>query len=248
MSKKQRVKDFNRENMPFRIYDFNDGKYSLGLPVDFLDGPFEGYRQEAFDQYAKSIGEEENTFGSGYDWEKVFQKVFEQEKELQEIDFDSEAGGFYCNCNKFEVLESLGQRFKQMCDDAEKFTQMVVDALTASYQEDDYHEDNRTVKWYMQDVTRAKIEIVTKHYHLVLAERQGREILKGKNSEVYEAKTDQNVLISAKALHGLRVNKIQYDLDNNHVFMEATTDDDEALLLVQQSKDIQDEQEMKITM
>jgi len=229
----ERVEKFNNENKPFRIYDFNNGKYSLGLPVDFLDGPYEGYRQEAFDQYAKSIGEAANTFGSGYDWEKVFQTVFEQEQELQEIDFDSEAGGFYCNCNKFEVLESLGKRFREMCEDKERFNQLVVESLAASYQEDFYHVDNKTVKYYLQDITRAKIEIKTKNHHLILENGQGQEVWKGKNVEVHEKNKNSLVRIVARVLLHLKVNYIQYDMDNNHVSMKATETDDGELVLSQ---------------
>ena len=51
MNIKSRIEAFNRENQPFNIYDFEDGKYGLSLSIDFSNGPFKGYRQEAFNQY-----------------------------------------------------------------------------------------------------------------------------------------------------------------------------------------------------
>lgn len=232
----ERIEKFNDANKPFGLMDYEDGNYGLSLRVDFLGGLFEGYRQEGFDKYAISVGEPIKkgglyTHGSGYDWERVFKKVFEQEKALEEIEFDSEAGGFYCSSERLEVLEELGQRFKTMCEDKEKFEQTVVEALTASRQEEVYHFNNRTIKYYLQDFPRSKFEIVTQNYHFVLTEDQGREMVRGKNIEVYEKNTDASVMVVTKTLFNFQVNKIECDWDNGRVFMKATLHDDSSLLM-----------------
>lgn len=135
----ERIEKFNNENEPFVLMDFGNGQFSLGLFLCNDSGPYKDYCQEAFNQYAISVGEEVKeegfyTHGSGYEWESVFKKVFEQEQVLDEIEFDSEGGGFYCYSNKLEILEDLGRRFKEMCDNKEKFKQLVVETLTDSYQ------------------------------------------------------------------------------------------------------------------
>ena len=241
VSVNERIEKFNHENEPFELMDFENGQFSLGLFLCNDSGPYKDYCQEAFDQYAISADEEvtegaSSTHGSGYDWEIVFKKAFEREQALDEIEFDCEAGGFYCYSDKLEILENLGQRFRKMCDDKEKFKKLVVEALTVSYQEELYHVDNKTVKYYLQDITRAKIEIKTKNHHLILEGGQGREVLEGKNIEVHERKINSSVTVLSKALLHLKVNDIQYDLDNNHVSMEANEEDD-ALIFVRQTEE-----------
>lgn len=244
MNIKSRIEAFNRENQPFNIYDFEDGKYGLSLSIDFSNGPFKGYRQEAFNQYAISVGDPVKkgklyTHGNGHEWQRVFKKVFEEEKELEEIEFDSEAGGFYCRSENLEVLEKLGQRFKTMCGDKEKFTQIVDEALTAAYQDEQYHFNNKTLKYYLNEILNWDIEIVTRNYHFFMDGDQRRKMVRGKNTEVYEKNTDSLVMVVAKNLYNLRTNNVKYDWDNGRVLIKAIKDDDTSLLL-EQAEEIQE--------
>lgn len=233
---KERIEKFNSENRPFDIFDFEDGKYGLSLSMDFSNEPNRGYRQEAFDQYALSADVPVKqrglyTYGSGHDWERVFIKVFEHEKALEEVEFDSEAGGFYCRSNKLEILEELGQRFRAMCEDKEKFKQIVVESLTASFQEERYHADNKTVKYYLQDFSRFGIQIVTRNYHFVFSKEHRIALERGKNIEVYEKNKDMLVTIATKKLYNFKVNEFLPNWDKRQVVMKATLDDDTVLLL-----------------
>ena len=130
----QRVEEFNAANAPFRLMDFEDGHYSLSLNISFLAPPYTNYGQKAFDVYAVQTGEPAKrddlfTRGSGYDWESVFQKVFENDPLLQKVEFDSEAGGFYCYSRDLSALEKLGSRFKALCQEPQKFQDTVCIAL-----------------------------------------------------------------------------------------------------------------------
>lgn len=131
---RERVKAFNQSNKPFRIRAFDGGRYSLSLPLSFLDPPYTNYGQNAFDAYAALCQSDPKcdgvfTMGSGYDWERVFQAAFQNEPLLDAIRFDSEAGMFCCYTEDLYALEELGSRFKTMCDDEIPFREFVCDAL-----------------------------------------------------------------------------------------------------------------------
>ena len=79
MNIEQRIKAFNRANPPFYLVEHDDGTFSLCLAFSFLRGKYAGFGQDAFNQYAKQIGEPVKedgfyTHGNGYEWESVFKK------------------------------------------------------------------------------------------------------------------------------------------------------------------------------
>lgn len=134
MDIEQRINKFNRENPPFYIVDHENGKYSLCLPFTFFEGEYENYGQEAFNRYALEIGDPVMdgrmfTHGSGYEWQAVFEKAFEGDPESGGIDYDCEAGGFFCYAESLSVLEDFGARFRAVCMDGEKFAELVSTAL-----------------------------------------------------------------------------------------------------------------------
>lgn len=135
MDSKQRINKFNTENRPFYIVDHKNGEYSLCLAFSFLEGEHKNFGQEAFNRYALEIGEpvmEDRglfTHGSGYEWQTVFEKAFECDPGSGKIQYDCEAGGFFCYSESLPVLEDFGRRFRAVCVDGEKFAELVSAAL-----------------------------------------------------------------------------------------------------------------------
>lgn len=135
MDIRQRINRFNRENRPFYIVDHDSGRYSLCLALSFLPKEYEHFGQEAFNRYAAEIGEPAVidgrgfTHGSGYEWEHVFAKAFEGDPDSGRIEYDCEAGGFFCYSESLSLLERFGARFRAVCMDGEKFAQLVSTAL-----------------------------------------------------------------------------------------------------------------------
>lgn len=127
MEIKQRIEKFNQEQTPFYIVDHDDGAFSLCLPLAFLSGEYDQYCQDAFDAYAAEIGEPAysqnglKTHGSGYEWEAAFRETFKEDANIKNILFDCEAGGFFCYANDLSLIEDFGRRFKDICEDAERF-------------------------------------------------------------------------------------------------------------------------------
>ncbi|MCM1218746.1 MAG: immunity 51 family protein, partial [Lachnospiraceae bacterium] len=111
------------------------GRYSLCLALSFLPKEYEHFGQEAFNRYAAEIGEPAVidgrgfTHGSGYEWEHVFAKAFEGDPDSGRIEYDCEAGGFFCYSDSLSLLENFGARFRAVCMDGEKFAQLVSTAL-----------------------------------------------------------------------------------------------------------------------
>ncbi len=131
MTVNERINKFNEENAPFCIQKNDNGKYTLHLPNNYIANISEGYCQAAFDAFAIEIREnpKECLFGSGYDWESVFQEAFKNDANIGRIEFDSECGGFYCNCDSLDIISDFGKRFKAMCEDIENFTPIVSRAM-----------------------------------------------------------------------------------------------------------------------
>lgn len=131
----QRINKFNRENPPFYIVDHENGKCSLCLPFTFLTGEYKNFGQDAFNRYALETGDPVMddlglfTHGSGYEWQTVFEKAFEGEPGSGSIEYDCEAGGFFCYSESLPVLEDFGTRFRAVCMDGEKFAELVSTAL-----------------------------------------------------------------------------------------------------------------------
>lgn len=130
----KQIQKFNLENEPFFIMDFENGRFGLGLSFPFLKPPYANYGQTAFNAYAVQSGHtpvRDGMFvrGSGYDWDEVFQKAFEGDPQLGRIEFDSEAGGFYCRSRDLSALIDLGSRFKAICEDEQSFEELVCTAL-----------------------------------------------------------------------------------------------------------------------
>ena len=128
MNIQERITFFNRSNAPLSIVAHDNGKFSLGLE---LNGD---YGQSAFNRFAEQIGDpvKQNglyTHGSGYEWETVFRKAFEDDPRLSQIAFDCEAGGFFCYTNDLTLLMNFGQRFRILCEDQNRFSELVCTAL-----------------------------------------------------------------------------------------------------------------------
>ena len=133
----EKIQEFNEANRPFYIVDHDDGEYSLCLTFSFLNGEHEDYGQEAFNAYAREIGEPVQdsrgfyTHGNGYEWEAAFRKAFENDPKINQIKYDCEAGGFFCYSKNLDVLKDFGTRFKSLVEDTEKFTKVVSEGIKA---------------------------------------------------------------------------------------------------------------------
>lgn len=129
MDIRQRINKFNKENRPFYIVDHESGRYSLCLALSYLPKEYEHFGQEAFNRCTAVTGGRRFTHGSGYEWEHVFVKAFEGDPDSGRIEYDSEAGGFFCYSDSLSLLEDFGARFRDICMDGEEFAQLVSRAL-----------------------------------------------------------------------------------------------------------------------
>ena len=119
MNIKQEIAEFDAACKPFYLVDHDNGTFSLCLAFSFLDYD---YGQEAFNAYAREIGvpvrDEYGVFsyGNGYEWAAAFKEAFKNDPNLSKIQFDCEAGGFFCNSKDLAVIKNFGQRFKALVD------------------------------------------------------------------------------------------------------------------------------------
>ena len=185
MNIKERINKFNQANAPMYIVNHGDGEYSLCLPLCFLPKPYRHFGQEAFNQYAKQIGEpvmEQGayTHGNGYEWETVFKKAFEKNNDLNKIDFDCEAGGFFCYSEDLSVLESLGSQFRNICLDKEGFAELVSTALKeAVFRKKEEEKLSDTLRGFFMECPKSEAEIRTPDGDIRLTAEQGQQLLNG---------------------------------------------------------------------
>ena len=131
MSKQNEIKAFNTECEPFYIVSHDDGSFSLCLSLSSLTDEYEDFGQEAFNAFATERGEPVKdgygryNRGSGYDWQAACKKAFENHPNINDIKFDSEAGGFFCYSYNLEALKDIGKKFKALAEDTEEFTKVI---------------------------------------------------------------------------------------------------------------------------
>lgn len=134
MNIKQEIAEFDATCKPFYLVNHDNGTFSLCLAFSFLDYD---YGQEAFNAYAREIGVPVRdeygvySYGNGYEWAAAFKEAFKNDPNLSKIQFDCEAGGFFCNSKDLAVIKNFGQRFKALVDDPEAFTKVVSDGIRA---------------------------------------------------------------------------------------------------------------------
>ena len=135
MNTEKQIENFNNANAPFYVVAHDDGRFSLCLPIALLSDEYYPYCQTAFDNYAKEIGDEVcderglKTHGNGYEWDAAFREAFADEPNIGRIIFDSEAGGFFCNCDDLQILTGFGSRFKKICENTEVFTKTIAEGI-----------------------------------------------------------------------------------------------------------------------
>ncbi len=133
--KEQEIRTINEQIKPFDIQMQTLGDYYLALRFSFFEGDDAGYGQDAFDAYAASKGEEPvdehgcHVHGSGYDWDEVFRYVFKDTTGFDKLEFNSEAGCFFCDCVDLELLKQCAVTMKELCDDKERFAELAHEAL-----------------------------------------------------------------------------------------------------------------------
>lgn len=225
MNVKERIEVFNEENRPFYLVDLEDGKFSLCLPLDCLRGEYEDFGQAAFDAYAIEIGEPPvddrgiQTHGNGYEWEAAFYQAFADDPNIDKIMFDCEAGGFFCDSTDLSLLEDFGKRFKEICEDTERFKPIVSEGIkNAEARQAEKEHLMRTVKGRLMWRPQSTFDIMTPDGNIRLTPEDTKQLLDGTMQFV---KID-NVTYAAYELLDQEITNMQVDIfDHNLIRMKT---------------------------
>jgi len=224
MDIKQRLQAFNDDNKPFYIVDHDDGTFSLCLSLSFLGEEYAGFGQEVFNRYASQIGDPVTkrglyTHGSGYEWENVFKKAFENEKDIGKIAFDCELSGFYCYTHELALLEDFGSRFRAIVEDTDGFARLVSEALSeAAVREKAEEELRSTLRGFLMEHPKSKAEIMTPDGYVCLTAEQGRQLLNDSNGTVLI----EGITCSVEELLSQKIVCVQQDLFDDELFKIKT--------------------------
>lgn len=221
------IKDFNETNQPFYIVDHENGEYSLCLAFSFLREDLRDYGQEAFNAYAREIGEPVAdargfyTHGDGYEWEAAFRKAFENDPNIGEIEYDCEAGGFFCGSKNLSALADFGSRFKALVDDTEKFTKVVSEGIKAEEQQQKaFDEIKNKVKGRLISNKESHFNIRTIHGDIHLSPGDIKDIMEGSVERI----TVGDTIMSIDDFLMQDASKIQADFFNPNTFQLITND------------------------
>lgn len=186
MTIKEQINAFNKENAPFYVVSHDNGNFSLCLAFSFLKDDMENYGQEAFNAYAREIGEPVvdkqgfYTHGSGYEWDAAFKEAFKDDTNIDKIHFDSESGAFFCDCTDLSILMDFGTRFKSIVEDTEKFTQVVSDGIKADkLRQEAYEAVQYKIKGRLMDYSDWTFMVRTAQGDIRLTPGDIRDLLEG---------------------------------------------------------------------
>lgn len=228
----KRIEELNKDLDPFYLVSHDDGMYSLCL---YINGLKDDYGQAAFDAYAKEIGEpirDEQGFysyGSGYDWEAAFREAFKDDPNLKRIRFDCEAGGFFCDGFDLEMMADFGKRFKELCEDTERFIPIVSEGIRQEkYRQAEAERVSHTVRGHILQHPFAKFEIQTQQGNFKLKAGKGKKLLDGTLTGV--TSKAGGVELTADEFLDQTVTASQRDLfDDNSYKLKAETEQEETL-------------------
>lgn len=227
MTENKTIKEFNEANRPFYIVDHENTEYSLCLTFAFLRGELKDYGQEAFNAYAREIGEPVQdsrgfyTHGNGYEWEAAFRKAFEDDPNIGHIKYDSEAGGFFCYSKKLDVLSDFGTRFKAIVDDIEKFTKVVSVGIKAQEkQQAEFAEIEHKIKGRLITHAESYFNIRTVYGDIHLTSCDIKDIMDGSVEKI----TIGNMTMPISDFLMQDAYKIQPDIFNPNTYQLITDD------------------------
>ncbi len=133
--KGEELRRISKEIAPFTVRMHSLGDYCLTLSLSKSAGAGADFGQNAFDAYAASKGVSPvdehgcHARGSGRDWDAVFRYTFRDTPGFEKLKFNSEAGCFFCDCADIDVLRSCAVQMKELCEDRDRFTELVRNAL-----------------------------------------------------------------------------------------------------------------------
>lgn len=225
-TKAQKIKAFNGNNSPFYLVDHGD---RVSLCCVFHPTPYSEFSlgQEAFNRYAKSIGDPVTdrygffTHGSGYEWEYVFRKAFENDPGIDNVSFDCEAGGFFCYGESVDMMADFGHRFREMLNDTESFTELVCKAISEGRQrEAELQQLRNTVKGFLMEHPNATVDLMTPGGYVHLTPERGKALLNGIPVPAHPGASEYARLADAEEILDQHICACNQDsADENHYAM-----------------------------
>lgn len=110
----------------------------------------------------------------------AFREAFKDDSNIGRILFDCEMGGFYCYANDLTLLEDFGSRFKDICEDTERFIPIVSEGIkNAEAWEAEQEALMRTVKGRLMQRPAATFDIMTPDGNVRLTPKESKTLLSG---------------------------------------------------------------------
>lgn len=201
MNMNKEIQAFNEECEPFYIVEHDDNSFSLCLSLSSLPSEHSDFGQEAFNTFAKERGEPikdgygRYNRGSGYDWQAACKKAFESHPNINDIKFDSEAGGFFCYSYNLEALKDIGKRFKTLAEDTEEFAKVISAGITQAEDEQAKYEKIRyKVMGRLLDHLGSSFDIKTVHGVIHLEPEEVHALVTGELETVIIEDKEMNAM------------------------------------------------------
>lgn len=228
MTRAQKIRAFNESNAPFYLVDHTD-EVSLCCVFHPMPDSVFSLGQEAFNRYAERIGDPVKdeyglfTHGSGYEWEYVFRKAFENDPNIGKVSFDCEAGGFFCYGESVDMMADFGRRFRQILNDTDSLTELICKAVPEGEQREAELEQLRsTVRGFLMEHPKATVDLVTPEGYLRLTPEDGKALLDGKPAQISSGVSGFACGVDADILLDMQIGTCaQERSDENRFFIMA---------------------------
>ena len=228
MTRAQKIRAFNESNAPFYLVDHKD-EVSLCCVFHPMPDSVFSLGQEAFNRYAERIGDPVKdeyglfTHGSGYEWEYVFRKAFENDPNIGKVSYDCEAGGFFCYGESVDMMADFGRRFRQIMNDTDSLTELICKAVPEGEQrETELQQLRSTVRGFLMEHPKATVDLVTPEGYLRLTPEDGKVLLDGKPAQISSGVSGFACGVDADILLDMQIGTCaQERSDENRFFIMA---------------------------
>ena len=99
--------------------------------------------------------------------------------------FDCEAGGFFCSCDDLDIIEDFGIRFKDVCEDTDRFSKFIAQGIIKQEKwEREQEQLMKTVRGQLMKHPSAVFEIKTPEGDIRLSPNDIKMLLSGEMNTV----------------------------------------------------------------
>ncbi len=131
------------------------------------------------------------------------------------MQFDCKLDSFFCYSRDFDLLPEFGYRFKSICDDSERFAELVSDGLrAAAYTEKAMEQVDATIGGFIKKFSDATLDLLTPGGCVHITPEQGKALQNGSTISAHLGEPGTHYDVAADDILSQRIHTIHQDEDD----------------------------------